>query len=162
MLLNRLRSNRRICRTDFSAFAASLAALAALVVWAMPARPTQGIIMNLPRTAHSIALWGARREDALQVTIPRDGRIYFGNQQVSTQKLLARIQKRLRAGAPRRLYIRADARVRYRAVISVLDSIHSAGLSDIAVITQPKRRPPQRQKLVGPFDLISNPGNTMP
>ena len=136
MLRDRLRSNRRICRIDFSAFAAILVALATLLAWGTPADyHPHGPFVNLPKTANEISLWGARREDALQVVIPRDGKIFFGARQVSAEELPVMLRQGVRNGAPKKVYIRADARVRYRTVIAVLDGIRSARLSDIAFVT---------------------------
>jgi biopolymer transport protein ExbD len=135
MLHDRLRSNRRICRVDFAAFTSFLVALATLLVWAMPAGFHDGVPITPPSTASAIALWRARREDALQVLILRDAKIFFDRRQIRPEELPSRLQERIRAGAPRKVYIRADARVRYRTVMAVLDDIRSAGLSDIAFIT---------------------------
>jgi len=46
------------------------------------------------------------------------------------EALIAKLQERVRAGAPRKVYIRADVRVHYRAVKGVLASVHSAGLTE--------------------------------
>jgi biopolymer transport protein ExbD len=37
-------------------------------------------------------------------------------------------------GAEKRVYIRADARLRYQIVLEVLDAIHSAGVEKIAFL----------------------------
>lgn len=135
MLRDRLRSNRRICRVDFSAFTCFLVALATLLLWMTPAGFHDGTPITLPGTASAVALLDARREDALQVAILRDGKIFFDRQQIGPAELPSRLRERVRAGAPKKVYIRADARARYRTVMAVLDGIRSAGLSDVAFIT---------------------------
>jgi biopolymer transport protein ExbD len=140
MLRERLRSNRRICRIDFSAFVAVLVALATLLAWAMPmGYPGHGVSVYLPKAANAVELLGAHREDALLVSILRDGSVFFDTQRVYPDELPAKLQDRVRSGAPGKVYIKADGRVHYATVKDVLDSIGSAGLSYVAFVTDRKR-----------------------
>jgi len=77
-------------------------------------------------------------DDALLIAIMRDGRVFFDTQSVSPVELVADLQDRVRAGAPRKVYIKADARVHYRVVKGVLDNVSSAGLTNVVFITQPR------------------------
>jgi biopolymer transport protein ExbD len=141
MLRDRLRSNRRICRIDFSAFAAVVAALLTLLIWATPDNnPHRGVSVDLPKAIHSLDLWGIRSEDALMIFILRDGQLFFGNQKVTPEELSAKLRIRVHGDATRKVYIRADAHARYHTIADVLDSIHSAGLTNVAFLTEPRRR----------------------
>ena len=71
------------------------------------------------------------RNDAILVTVRRDGTIYFGSEQTVPDHLTA-IREKLRDGSPRKAYIQADARARYRPVKEVLDGAQLAGIQDIA------------------------------
>ncbi|MCU1333433.1 MAG: outer rane transport energization protein ExbD [Candidatus Angelobacter sp.] len=140
MLRDRLRSNRRICRIDFSAFAAIVAALLTLLIWATPHNnPHHGVSVDLPNARHSLELWGARREDALMIFILRDGQLFFGNQKVTPEELSAKLRIRVHGDVTRKVYIRADGRVRYSIIASVLESVCSAGLSNVAFLTEQLR-----------------------
>ncbi|HYL91517.1 MAG TPA: biopolymer transporter ExbD [Alphaproteobacteria bacterium] len=136
MLRDRLNSNRRISQCDFSVFVTLMATIATPLIWGIPlAYPGQKAAINLPQTANAIEFRGARREDALQVAIIRNGTVFFDGQKIYPDDLAAKLREGLRAGAPRKVYVRADARVRYRFVMDVIDSIRSVGLSDVAFIT---------------------------
>src|SRR4051812_3298795 len=112
MLRDRLRSNRQICRIDFSAFAAVVAALLTLLIWAAPANyPHHGVSVHLPKAIHSLDLWGARNQDALMIFILRDGQLFFGNQKVTAEELSVKLRSHVHGDAARKVYIKADGRV---------------------------------------------------
>jgi|ERR1700687_5675912 len=77
---------------------------------------------------------GANREDALTVVILRDGSIYFGKGRTKAGDLPEQIREAVGRGAEKKIYIRGDARVRYRTVLEVLDAIRSAGVEKIAFL----------------------------
>jgi biopolymer transport protein ExbD len=137
MLRPRLNPARHICRIEVSALAAIMVVLVTLVICATPMDfPHHNSSVSLPIVSHSVALWGSLREDALQIAIMRDGQVFFGTQRLSPEELTAKLQERVRAGAPRKVYIRADVRVHYRGVKMVLDEVRSAGLTNVAFITE--------------------------
>jgi biopolymer transport protein ExbD len=140
MLHPRFRSDRRICRIDFSAFVAIIIALFTLLIWAAPTGfPHHGMFIRLPQARHALELWDSRRNDALLITIARDGQVFFGSQRVAPEELVAKLFERTQSGAPRTIYIRADAHARYHTIADVLDSIQFAGLKNIAFLTEPRR-----------------------
>jgi len=94
---------------------------------------------DLPKVVNTSELLGLLREDALKVVVMRDGAVIFDAQFVLPEELSVRLQDRVRSGAPKKVYIRADERARYIRVKEVLDSIGSAGLSDIAFVTERRR-----------------------
>jgi biopolymer transport protein ExbD len=87
-------------------------------------------------------VWGANRNDAMIGMVARDGNVYFRSETLSPQELTPRIRQCLRTGSERRVYLRADARVRYEAVKPVLEAIQSAGVEDISVLTDESKAPP--------------------
>lgn len=137
MLRDRLHSNVFICRTEFSLVFAVLVGVGALLVWSVP-QPYHGdgVGMHLPRTLHAVDLWGARRDDALNVAIQRDGQIFFQQWKVGSDELPNLLRESVRSGSPRKVYIRADRRSRYRATMAVLDGIQAAGLTEVALISR--------------------------
>ena len=82
---------------------------------------------------------GANREDALTVVILRDGSIYFSKHRSRHGDLPAQIREQIGRGAEKRVYIRADARVRYQTVLAVLDAVRSAGVEKIAFLVYQRR-----------------------
>jgi biopolymer transport protein TolR len=122
-----------ICRIDVTAFAGVMFALVAMFL--LPAEIVvdfRGPSADLTKISHPIPLPAALREDALEVAITRDGKLYLGRDQIRLERLPAEIEERVRHGAERRVYIRADMRARYGTVKQVLDSVRSAGIEHIA------------------------------
>jgi biopolymer transport protein ExbD len=137
MLRDRLHSNVFICRTEFSLVFAVLAGVAALLMWSIPQPyPGDGVRIYIPRTLNAVDLWGARRDDALNIAIQRDGQIFFQQWKVGADELPNMLRESVRSGSPRKVYIRVDRRSRYRATMLVLDGIQAAGLSEIAFIAR--------------------------
>ncbi len=132
------RSSRLISNIDVSALAAVMFVLVFAFIF-LTATPHYGVSADLPKVWHPIPLRGAHREDALIISILRDGRIYFGTDQTNPGDLPAQIREGVRRGAEKKVYIRADARVRYQTVTAVLDAIRSAGVEKIAFLAYQRR-----------------------
>ena len=78
---------------------------------------------------------GANREDAMQIMLTRDGRIFFGNHQVTVEELPGEIRERVRNGAEERIYLAADARAKYGDVKAVLNEISRVGFERVSFLT---------------------------
>jgi biopolymer transport protein TolR len=101
-----------------------------------------GVSVDLPKVSHSISMQGALREDAMLVTVMRDGRIYFDNEQIFSDSLAKKINDHLKdRRVERKVYIKADMRARYGAVKSVLDEVHSAGVLRIGILVYQRSIP---------------------
>jgi biopolymer transport protein TolR len=132
------RSPRLISNIDVSALAAVLFVLLFMFMM-LTAIPHYGVSADLPKVWHPIPMRGANREDALIVSILRDGRIYFGTDRTNSGDLPAQIREGVRRGAEKTIYIRADGRARYGTVREVLDAIRSAGVEKIAFLAYQRR-----------------------
>jgi len=139
MLAYRSRSNRLLQPSAFSPILVMLAfiLLLAQLVFGPMASFHHGISPQLPMAFHPMPLWASQREDVLVVTILRDGQVFFDTRRVSPEELVENLRIKIHAGAPPKVYLRVDRRARYSAVSSVLNSIHSAHLVNIAFLTSP-------------------------
>jgi biopolymer transport protein TolR len=81
----------------------------------------------------------ARREDALIVSILRDGTMYFGRDKTTSGDLPAQIREGMARGAEKKIYIRADGRLRYLTVREVLEAVRSAGVEKVAFLVYQRR-----------------------
>jgi biopolymer transport protein ExbD len=91
--------------------------------------------VDIPAILRPVAMRGALRDDAMQVTITRDGKIGFGPDLVASDELAGKIQDRLKdRGVERKIYIRADKRAKYGTVKAVLDAVRSAGIIRVAFL----------------------------
>jgi biopolymer transport protein ExbD len=136
----RRRTAKLICGSDLHTFALITALVIFLpfsVVMTIPTASPYGTWGQLPKIHHPKVLgawaWGANRDDAMIVTVTRDGRIYFSTDEISSSQLPVRIRERLGSGSERRVYIRADPRVRYDFVEPVLEAVQLAGVADVSI-----------------------------
>jgi len=91
--------------------------------------------VDLAKVFHPVPMPGALREDAMQIWITRDGRLYFGSDQILADTLPERIQQRLKdRDVERKVYIKADRRARWGAVRTALDGVRSAGVLRVAFL----------------------------
>jgi biopolymer transport protein ExbD len=132
------RSPRLISNIDVSALAAVMFVLVFAFIF-LTATPHQGVSADLPKVWHPIPLRGANREVALMVWILRDGRIYFGTGRTRPADLPRQIRESVGRGAEKKIYIGADAWVRYRTVLEVLDAVRSAGIEKIAFLAYQRK-----------------------
>jgi biopolymer transport protein ExbD len=92
--------------------------------------------VDLFHARHSRALPQARREDALEVAIERDGGVDFGYQRVVAEDLPKLLADGVQSGSERRVYLRVDKRARYADVQLVVSAIRDAGITDISFVTE--------------------------
>jgi len=97
---------------------------------------TPGPPVDLAKTTYPLEMRDSNREDALLVAINREGKVFFGNEKISAEGLVRKLQDRLAGRANKRVFLKADARSRYREVGSVVDLIRSAGVSDLGLLTE--------------------------
>ena len=94
-----------------------------------------GTSVDLPRVLHPVSMPWADREDAMIVNVTRDGKVYFGVEQVRLDDLPQKIANRLNdQGVERKVYVKADMRARWGTVTQVLDGVHAAGLMRVAFL----------------------------
>lgn len=106
----------------------------------IPSQFRCGLTVQLPQTDHARVMPEAEREDALIVSVFHDGKIFFGTQQVAPEDLVGMVKERLVNTPDHRVYIKADARVRYRSVAEVVNSIQAAGVNQVGLLTERSRK----------------------
>jgi len=129
---------------DTTAFAAIMVVLvfAELISGAMSYNPHHGVSVDVPRILYPIAMPGAMQDDVMQVSITRDGKAFFGSDQIVPDYLTEKIQTRLAdLDVERKVYIRADARARFGTVKVVVDGVRSAGILRVAFLVDQRRVP---------------------
>jgi biopolymer transport protein ExbD len=103
----------------------------------LPGPPHQhSLPLDLAVVSHSVPLPDARQEDAIIVTIVRDGTVFFRNDKTTLDDLPGAIKGAVRNGAKSKVYVRADARARYADVEVVIGAIRQAGILDAVFVTE--------------------------
>lgn len=83
-----------------------------------------GIPLELPSSSQGTTL-----EQRVVVSIDKNGRIYYGSEPVSLNRLITTLQPLVTKDPNLLVVINADARVNYGKLIEVMDAISSAGVT---------------------------------
>jgi biopolymer transport protein ExbD/biopolymer transport protein TolR len=100
----------------------------------------KGINVDLAKTDNPQQMPDADKEDALLVAVTRDGKVFFGTDQVAPDQLTSKIKDRLINRVDKRVFIRADARARYGNVVEVVDNVRAAGVDQLGLLTEQRKQ----------------------
>ena len=100
----------------------------------------KGVSVDMARVNSPVPMPDADKEDALLISIMRDGKIYFGSDRVEADQLTQKVKDRLANKADKRVCIKSDARARYGNVVEVVDNVRSAGVDDVGLLTEQKKQ----------------------
>jgi biopolymer transport protein ExbD len=99
-----------------------------------------GDTVTLPKARNPIALPDAQKEDAVKVSITRDGQVFLspGLQRVDPADLAPKVRDLLqnKTGSERTVFLRADGRAKYEKVEDVVDNLRSGGVDDLGLLTE--------------------------
>ena|SRR5579863_9357107 len=133
----RPRPSRFLNGIDFWPFlSVELVLLMIFMVQPTPFHPWSG---QLARTENAAPMHSAIREDAMLITVSRDGNVYFGTGQIQLEGIPERIQDFVRHGSERKVYLKVDTRARYGDAVAAIDQIRQAGIENIGLITDQRQ-----------------------
>ncbi|HEY1271241.1 MAG TPA: biopolymer transporter ExbD [Terriglobales bacterium] len=104
----------------------------------------KGVSVDLAKVNSPEAMPDADKEDALIIAVMRDGKIYFGNDQITADALTQKVKDRISNRVDKRVYVRADARAKYGSVVEVVDNVRSAGVDDLGLLTEQRKNNQQQ------------------
>src|SRR5437763_446718 len=99
----------------------------------------KGVSVDLAKVNSPEAMPDADKEDALIVAVMRDGKIFFGNDQINPDQLTQKIKDRISNRTNKIVFVRADARAKYGSVVEVVDNVRSAGVDDLGLLTEQRK-----------------------
>lgn len=102
--------------------------------------------VELAKTVSADPMPDADHEDTVKVAVTRDGRVYLGANQIALADLGPKAQDLLQNKPDKTVYIRADARARYGVVMDAIDDLRTAGVDQVAFLTEPAQAPPPTTK----------------
>ena len=100
----------------------------------------RGQSVDLAKTNNPIQMPDADKEDALIVAVMRNGDVFFGNDRIQPDQLTNKIKDRIANKVNKTVFLRADARAKYKAVVDVVDNVRSAGVDDLGLLTDQKKQ----------------------
>jgi biopolymer transport protein TolR len=98
-----------------------------------------GVPVDMAKVNNPEAMPDADKEDALLVAINRDGAVFFGSDKIAVDQLTDKIKDRLVNRTDKRVFIKADQRAKYGAVVEVVDNVRSAGVDQLGLLTDQKK-----------------------
>lgn len=99
---------------------------------------THGVSVDLVKTKNPITMQAADKEDAILISITRNGSVFLspGNIKLQPGDLPEKIRDLLTNRVDKTVYIKADARSRYEVVEDVVDNLRAGGASELGLITE--------------------------
>jgi biopolymer transport protein TolR len=94
----------------------------------------QGVDVDLPE-ATSEPL--SAQEEALIVSIKKDGKVYISDYEVTVDFLREKLLKILEGRESREVFMSADKSVPYGVVVRVMSEIKAAGIENLGMVTDP-------------------------
>jgi biopolymer transport protein ExbD len=94
--------------------------------------------VDLAKVENPIAMPDADKEDAVVVTIDRNGIIFLGQEMIAIGELGPKVRDKLIDKLNKTVYVRADHRAQYRYVEDAIDSMHRVGADAVGLLTQKK------------------------
>src|SRR6266496_1005453 len=83
----------------------------------------KGQSVDLAKTDNPVQMPDADKEDSLLVAIMKDGTVYFGNEKTTADQLANKVKDKLTNKTDKRVFVKADARAKYGAVVEVVDNV---------------------------------------
>jgi biopolymer transport protein ExbD/biopolymer transport protein TolR len=70
----------------------------------------------------------------------RNGDIFFGNDRIQPDQLTNKVKDRIANRTSKIVYVRADARAKYKSVVDVVDNVRAAGVDDLGLLTDQRKQ----------------------
>ncbi len=97
-------------------------------------------LVELAKTDNPVEMSDVNRPDALVVAVAHDGRIFLGSEIITGDLLTQKVKDHLAGHNNKTVYVRADARARYKFLVDVVDDVRSAGVDQLGLLTEQNHR----------------------
>ncbi|HEX4809261.1 MAG TPA: biopolymer transporter ExbD [Bryobacteraceae bacterium] len=99
---------------------------------------SKGVNVDKVKTHNDIKMQEADKEDAILITVTRDGKIYLspGNSLLNADQLPDKVKDLQTNRSEKTVYIKGDARVRFQSMTDVIDNLRTAGVDELGLITE--------------------------
>ncbi len=98
-----------------------------------------GVSVDMAQVNNPEQMPDADKEDALLVAVMRDGSVFFGTDKIAAADLTQKIKDRLANRTDKRVFLKADARAKFGAVVEVVDNVRAAGVDQLGLLTDQKK-----------------------
>jgi len=98
-----------------------------------------GVTVDMAKVNNPEQMPDADKEDALLVAVMRDGKVFFGTDPIAVTDLTQKVKDRLANRTDKRVFLKADARAKFGAVVEVVDNVRAAGVDQLGLLTDQKK-----------------------
>ncbi len=102
--------------------------------------------VDLAKTVSATPMPDATHEDSVTVSITRDNKVYLGAKQIALDDLGQEAKNLLQNKSDKTVYMRADARSHYGLVMDAIDNLRTAGVDEVAFLTEPVNTNPNKKQ----------------
>ena len=95
----------------------------------------KGIQVDLAKARNYRQMPDDDKEDAVEVAITRDGKIFLKTSPVAMDELTPKVKDLISGRLDKTVYIRSDARAKYGDVVKVVDNVRAAGVDSLGLLT---------------------------
>lgn len=97
---------------------------------------SKGISVDLAKTKNPIAMQDADKDDAILVSITKDGKVYLGTDPYSDLTSLGgKVKDLLSNKLNKTVYLKNDSRARFEKVVEVIDGLRAFGVDQLGLLT---------------------------
>ena len=97
----------------------------------------KGAPVDLPKTKNPLDMADADKDDAIRVGISRDGKFYLGQDKIAIDDLAGKVTELLKdKNGDKTVYVKGDARAKYGDIVKVVDSIRTAGVDRVGLLSE--------------------------
>ncbi len=101
---------------------------------------SKGHDVDMAKVDNPTPMQDADKDDALLLAVTKDGKIYFGNDEIQLDSITQRVKDRLASKSDsKEVFVKADARARYKFVVDVVDNVRAAGVDQLGLLTEQRK-----------------------
>ena len=111
--------------------------LVLLIIFMVTAPMIQrGIDVRLPVSRRANAVEGERVFITVPASFRADGLLYLGDERLRIEVLQERVRQKMDAATDKRVYLRGDGAVQLQDLMTVIDRLKDAGVSDVGMVAR--------------------------
>ncbi len=96
----------------------------------------KGVSVEYAKTHNPRKMQDAEKEDAVLIAVTRDGSVFLGSTKVPAAELSPKVKDMLANKVDKTVYIKSDARAKYKDVVEVVDNVRAAGVDNVGLLTE--------------------------
>lgn len=97
---------------------------------------TKGQSVDKVKTANPVAMQDADKEDAVLISVTKNGDVYLGTKRTPADQLPQKVKDLLTNRLDKTVFIQADMRALYGKVADVVDNLRAAGVDNVGLIAE--------------------------